>query len=557
MRSNLILKGHKIIKKRKFSDTITSLKKARKRKQGLKILLFIITIFVLVGVLFLIYSIFLKKEKVNVKVIGDEELTLEVFDKYDEKGIKLTINNNDVSDDVSYEGKVYTDKLGTYIINYLYGDKVYATRTIKVVDTTYPVIVLNGDKEISLVQTSNYNEEGATCTDNYDGDITKEIKIEEEVDTNKVGEYIVTYTVSDNSGNKTLITRKVIVTEKPKVIIQKVVVEDNGGAPVAPTAQSGLVTTMNFTSDGFNISGCASSGVVPTSLSLNDSNYNITVNSNCYSGVINLSNLANGAYTLYINSATSKEKVVDKLDALLQIKRARVGNKLVTFDYTNNNVNINIQDFYYEYDVVIDVGHGGWDTGATNIYNQEKAMNLLVSLYEKEKYEAAGLKVLITRTDDSYGAGMGNFSKALYSRAYYLGYYGVTSKVVYSNHHNSSSYSGASGFEMYTSNSMSDMTTEISIFNQVAEINKANNIYARDYWTGELSSKKAGQVYNLKNYYGILRIPSELFNVNSITIYESCYLSNTDDYINYWNNKNWQQISDIKVKQYISKISAL
>ena len=34
-------------------------------------------------------------------------------------------------------------------------------------------------------------------------------------------EYIVTYTVSDNSGNKTLITRKVIVTEKPKVIIQK------------------------------------------------------------------------------------------------------------------------------------------------------------------------------------------------------------------------------------------------------------------------------------------------------------------------------------------------
>lgn len=557
MRSKLILKGHKIIKKRKLADTNTSIKKAKKGKQGLKKILFIITIFVLIGVLFSIYNIFLKEDKVTVKIIGDEELTLEVFDKYDEKGIKLTINSKDVSDDVSYEGKVDTDKIGTYTINYSYGDKVYATRAIKVVDTTDPVIVLNGDKEKSLVQTSNYIEEGATCTDNYDGDITKEIKIEQEVDTNKVGEYIVTYTVSDNSGNKTLITRKVIVTEKPKVIIQKIVVEDNGGAPVAPTAQAGLVTNMNFTSDGFNISGCASLGVVPTSLSLNDSNYNITVNSNCYSGVINLSNLANGTYTLYINSASSKEKVVDKLDTLLQIKRARVGNKLVTFDYTNSNVIINVQDFYYEYDVVIDVGHGGWDTGATNIYNQEKTMNLLVSLYEKEKYEAAGLKVLITRTDDSYGAGMGNFSKALYSRAYYLGYYGVTSKVVYSNHHNSSSFSGASGFEMYTSNSMSDMTTEISIFNQVLEKNKANNIYARDYWTGELHSKKAGQVYNLKNYYGILRIPSELFNVNNITIYESCYLSNTDDYINYWNNKNWQQISDIKVQQYISKINAL
>jgi len=245
---------------------------------------------------------------------------------------------------------------------------------------------------------------------------------------------------------------------------------------------------------------------------------------------------------------------VNKLDALLQIKRAKIGNKLVTFDYTNNNVNITVQDFYYEYDVVIDVGHGGWDTGATNIYNQEKNMNLIVSLYEKEKYEAAGLKVLITRTDDSYGAGMGNFSKALYNRAYYIGYYGVTSKVVYSNHHNSSSISTASGFEMYTSNSMSNMTTELSIFNRVAN---ANDIYARDYWTGELSSKKDGQVYNLKNYYGILRIPSELFNVNNITIYESCYLSNTDDYINYWNNENWKIISDIKVEQYISKINSL
>lgn len=511
MKRNLILKGHKIIKKRKYSDTNTSLKKVRKRKMLFKTLIFTIIIFVLAGLAFTIYNILLKEAKVNVKIIGDEELTLEVFDKYDEQGIELTINDNDVSDEVSYEGKINTDKLGTYIIKYLYEGKVYATRTINVVDTTEPVIVLNGDKEISLVETSNYNEEGATCSDNYDGDITKEIKIEEEVDTNKVGEYIVTYTVSDEAGNKTLITRKVIVTEKPKVIIQKVVVEDNGGAPVAPSAASGLVTTMNFTSDGFTISGCASSGVIPTSLSLNDSNYNITVNSNCYSGTINLSNLANGTYTLYINSASNKEKVVNKLDTLLQIKRAKVGNKLVTFDYANNNVSINVQDFYYEYDVVIDVGHGGWDTGATNIYNQEKNMNLEVSLYEKEKYEAAGLKVLITRTDDSYGAGMGNFSKAIYSRAYYVGYYGVTSKVVYSNHHNSSSYSGASGFEMYASNSMSDMTTELGIFNAVSKINKANNIYARNYDDGTLYSKAANLV-QVTNYRSSSLFYIELYN---------------------------------------------
>ncbi len=557
MKHNLVIKGSKIIKKKHLTKTNNSLKKIKKKKFLFKILFFVIILFVLVGIIFTVYNIFVKETKVTVKIIGEEKLTLEVFDEYDEQGIELIINNKDVSDDISYEGKVDTDELGTYVINYIYDDKVYATRTINVVDTTEPVIELNGDKEISLVETSNYKEEGATSIDNYDGDITKEIEIEEEVDTNKVGEYIVTYTVSDNSGNKTLITRKVIVTEKPKVIIQKVVVEDNAGAPVVPPAEEGLITMMSFTNEGFTISGCASSGVVPTTLSLNDSNYSIVVESNCYSGTINLSNLSNGTYTLYINSASGKEKALDKLDGLLQIKRARVGNKLVTFDYTNSNVSITVQDFYYEYDVVIDVGHGGWDTGATNIYNQEKNMNLTVSLYEKAKYEAAGLKVLLTRTDDSYGAGMGDFSKALYNRAYYIGYYGVTSKVVYSNHHNSSSYSGASGFEMYTSNSMSNMNTELGIFNAVAKIGKANNIYARDYNTGTLYSKSAGQVYNYKNYYGILRIPSELFNINNITIYESCYLSNIDDYISYWNNENWKNISDIKVENYISKINAL
>ena len=557
MKSKLILKGRKIIKKRHLIDTNTFIKKARKRKTLLKILLFLISLFVLFGIVYAAYKIISKEANVIVKINGEDELTLEVFDKYEEQGIGLLINNKDVSDDVSSEGEVNTDKLGTYIIEYIYNDKVYATRTINVVDTTEPIISLNGDNQISLVETSKYNEAGAISSDNYDGDITKGIKIEGNVDINKVGEYIVTYTVSDSSGNKSLITRKVIITAKPKVIIQKVVVEDNSGAPVVPPAAPGLVTAMNFTSDGFAISGCISVGTIPTALSLNDSNYNTTVSNNCYSSTINLSNLANGIYILYVNSASSKEKVVDRLDPLLQIKRARLGNKLVTFDYTNANVSITVQDFYYEYDVVIDVGHGGWDTGATNIFQQEKSMNLDVSLYEKAKYEAAGLKVLITRTDDSYGAGMGNFSKAIYNRAYYIGYYGVTAKVVYSNHHNSSSYNGASGFEMYTSNSMTNMNTEIGIFNKVAEINEANNIYARDYWTGALSSKKEGQVYNLKNYYGILRIPSELFNVNNITIYESCYLSNTDDYINYWNNENWKKISDIKVTSYISKINAL
>ncbi|HPF83723.1 MAG TPA: hypothetical protein PLV83_06150, partial [Bacilli bacterium] len=106
---------------------------------------------------------------------------------------------------------------------------------------------------------------------------------------------------------------------------------------------------------------------------LNDTNNNVTISNNCYSGNINLTTLGNGKYDLYINSANGKKDVIDTMDDMLKIKRARVGNKLVTFDYTNNKVSLTISDFAYEYDIIIDVGHGGSDPGATNLYNNEKS----------------------------------------------------------------------------------------------------------------------------------------------------------------------------------------
>lgn len=553
------IKGRKIIKKKWMQKENT--KRVKKHNKLIKLITYSLMLLILTVAVFSVRIFIFKNIKVNVELFGDTKIILEVFEEYSDPGIKLLINDKDVSDDISYEGEVNNKKIGSYEVKYLYNDKVYATRIIKVVDTTKPDIKLNGETEIKLVETSNYKELGAIAIDNYDGDLSNNIVVEGDIDTSKTGEYNLTYTVNGSSDNEATITRKIIVTEKPKVIIEKIVTEEKATTPTIPIPVSGFITSMTFTTDGFSIDGCATTGTVPTAISLNDLSYGITNSANnCYTGNIKLSDLTNGIYTLYINSNSSKEKAINNLDPLLQIKRTKIGNKLVSFDYTNDNVNINIQDFYYDYDIIIDSGHGGSDVGAKNIYSKEKDMNLIVSTYEKAKYEAAGLKVLMVRTDDSYGLGMGNFSKALYNRAYYMGFYGATSKVIYSNHHNSSSYAGASGFEMYVSNAMSDMTTEIGIFNEVSEfkkinnISKANNIYARDYWTGNLYSKLSGQTYNYKNYYAILKIPSELFNVNNITIYEGCYLSNIDDYIDYWNNENWKEISDIKVEYYINKI---
>ncbi|WP_298340617.1 M14 family zinc carboxypeptidase, partial [uncultured Algibacter sp.] len=69
------------------------------------------------------------------------------------------------------------------------------------IDTTAPVITLNGNATIDLNVGDTYTEQGATATDDLDGDITAGIVIGGVVDTNIGGTYLITYDVSDAAGN--------------------------------------------------------------------------------------------------------------------------------------------------------------------------------------------------------------------------------------------------------------------------------------------------------------------------------------------------------------------
>ena len=121
------------------------------------------------------------------------------------------------------ETNVDVNTAGQYIITYNVSDAAgnaatEVTRTVNVndpVDTTAPVITLVGDAVVDLNVGDTYNEEGATATDNVDGDISANIVIGgDTVDTNTAGQYIVTYNVSDAAGNTaTEVTRTVNVNE--------------------------------------------------------------------------------------------------------------------------------------------------------------------------------------------------------------------------------------------------------------------------------------------------------------------------------------------------------
>lgn len=98
------------------------------------------------------------------------------------------------------------------------------------VDYTGPVITLNGTKKMTINKGETYTEPGVlSVKDKTDGEIKKdEVIIKGSVNTNKVGTYKVTYTVSDSLDNETVVTREIEVIENLSTIVKADTKETNG-----------------------------------------------------------------------------------------------------------------------------------------------------------------------------------------------------------------------------------------------------------------------------------------------------------------------------------------
>ena len=109
--------------------------------------------------------------------------------------------------------------VGTYTVTYDVSDAnnndaVQVIRTVNIVDTHTTSNYLIGDATVSIEVGSTYTDTGATASDNYDGDITSSIVTVNPVDTDVVGQYTVTYNVSDANNNAAVeVTRTVNVVD--------------------------------------------------------------------------------------------------------------------------------------------------------------------------------------------------------------------------------------------------------------------------------------------------------------------------------------------------------
>ena len=130
----------------------------------------------------------------------DKTIEVEVGTEFtDEPTIKYLGFN--VSKDVKITGNVDTSKVGEYKITYKWGLKS-ATRTINVIDTTAPVIDMQGGSTLYVEDFNNLEslDPGVIVTDIYDEDV---IAIRERHNISD-SEYEFVYSATDSSGNITI-----------------------------------------------------------------------------------------------------------------------------------------------------------------------------------------------------------------------------------------------------------------------------------------------------------------------------------------------------------------
>lgn len=509
------------------------------------------------------------KEKTDISfILNEPDYSINFDDTYEEKGANLKINNKTI-DKLEIKSNIDTKKYGNYYVSYKYKMNNYRTlklyRKISITDKIPPEIKLNDGDVVQVELNSEFVDPGFEVTDNIDENLKDLVKVTGSVDTKKVGTYEIKYEVSDSSSNKTEVTRKVIVYKKVTIIKNANTVAEKGSEDnkFNYTNYTNTVTKLNFNNTGFYIEGYYKDYVGDYKLKISgngiDKEYNLDKKNEKYTGNIDITSLENGIYNIYILTDT-ENLLKSELTETEKIVRAHIGKKLITMIYTNNNVGFKVEDFAYQYDIIIDPGHGGSDVGAVNSITKESLINLEQSLYEKNRYEEHGLKVYMIRDTDSAGLVMGPKDWPLVRRrAYAMGYYGVVSKIMYSNHHNSFNNNIRSGYEILLPAHFNKEALKLE-YNIAFEWSKIypltedhTRLYARDYESEIIYNKPNGEIYNFRDYYAVIRIPYELYNVKNV-IYEGCYMSNSADFSWYYLDKNYINLSEIKIKYYVESL---
>lgn len=176
------------------------MKKVKKRNQIVRNLITFISIilFAVIGCTWLANSVHVDT---NTQII-------EVGTQNTHDEITATIFGMNITKFGKTTGEVNHNVIGEYQVEYTpYWTSKRYSKIIKVVDTTDPEFIFEGDMEITLMDISEFEEPGYKAIDNYDGDITD--KVTTKIEKYQDNYYEVIYQVADSSNNVNIKSRTI------------------------------------------------------------------------------------------------------------------------------------------------------------------------------------------------------------------------------------------------------------------------------------------------------------------------------------------------------------
>ena len=138
---------------------------------------------------------------------GNAVVSLEAGEAYVESGATaLDGVDGDLTSNITI-GTPTISQPGVYYVTYDIADSTdnrstQLTRKIVVTDSISPTLKVTGFDSMTVEAGTDYSDLGAVATDSFEGDLTGNIQVSNLVDVRKTGQYVVTYDVSDASGNK-------------------------------------------------------------------------------------------------------------------------------------------------------------------------------------------------------------------------------------------------------------------------------------------------------------------------------------------------------------------
>jgi len=217
--------------------------------------------------------------KPTITIMGNALVTIAAGTTYTDQGATAADDiDGDITKQIVPSGTVNTAIPGTYTITYTVTDAAgntgTASRTVKVVDQTNPVITLNGNATLYTTYGETFTDPSVTATDNVDGNISGSVVTTGVVNTEIVGSYTLTYNVKDAAGNNANeVTRTVVVGKATAGITIKnlsQVFNTKSKEVTITTTPANLNVTVTYNGSRINPIGTGMYEVIAT---INDKNY--------------------------------------------------------------------------------------------------------------------------------------------------------------------------------------------------------------------------------------------------------------------------------------------